>query len=267
MFEKLVVSTRERRGARTAKFVLGTSLIYAFSAACAVALSVVVANPRLADINLGQTEGIVLPIRQPQQNEAPPTASRAQAAARDDGSNPTALADLLRQPQDASPRAPINSPPVLGPIEGPAGGIGYYIPGAVGQYGAPGTGEGRNDDIYKTIGVPPAPPRPAPDPQPTEAAKKPVRLTSSVLQGKAIERPSPAYPPLARAAGVEGPAAIEIIIAPDGRVESARAVNGHALLAAAARDAARRWRFEPTLLNGTAVRVTGIITFVFRLRE
>jgi outer membrane biosynthesis protein TonB len=32
-------------------------------------------------------------------------------------------------------------------------------------------------------------------------------------------------------------------------------------------DAARRWRFEPTLLNGVAVRVTGVITFVFKLNE
>jgi protein TonB len=88
-----------------------------------------------------------------------------------------------------------------------------------------------------------------------------------VLQGKAVARPLPPYPPLARAAGVEGSVAIEIVIALDGRVETARLMSGHPLLASAARETALRWRFEPTLLNGTPVRVIGTITFVFKLRE
>ena len=66
---------------------------------------------------------------------------------------------------------------------------------------------------------------------------------------------------------MQGEVAVEVIISPEGRVESARAVSGHPMLMAAALDAAHGWRFEPTLLNGVAVRVTGVITFVFKLND
>jgi outer membrane biosynthesis protein TonB len=39
------------------------------------------------------------------------------------------------------------------------------------------------------------------------------------------------------------------------------------MLVACAVDAARGWRFAPTLLNGIPVRVTGVITFVFKLGD
>ena len=70
---------------------------------------------------------------------------------------------------------------------------------------------------------------------------------------------------MAIAVRIEGPVSVEVIISPEGRVESARAVSGHPLLKPAAVEAARGWRFQPTLLNGVPVRVTGIVTFVFKL--
>jgi protein TonB len=88
-----------------------------------------------------------------------------------------------------------------------------------------------------------------------------------VLQGKAIERRTPIYPPLARQIHLQGDVSVEVIISPDGRVESARVVSGHPMFAQYAREAALGWRFEPTFLNGVAVRVTGVITFAFKLNE
>jgi protein TonB len=44
-------------------------------------------------------------------------------------------------------------------------------------------------------------------------------------------------------------------------------MSGHPMLITAAVDAARGWRFGPTFLNGVPVRVTGVITFVFKLNE
>ena len=64
---------------------------------------------------------------------------------------------------------------------------------------------------------------------------------------------------------IEGSVSVEVVISPEGRVEAARAVSGHPLLKPAAVEAARLWRFQPTLLNNSPVRVTGIITFVFKL--
>jgi outer membrane biosynthesis protein TonB len=39
------------------------------------------------------------------------------------------------------------------------------------------------------------------------------------------------------------------------------------MLIQSALDSARAWRFGPTLLNGVPVRVTGVITFVFKLND
>jgi TonB family protein len=88
-----------------------------------------------------------------------------------------------------------------------------------------------------------------------------------VLQGKAIERRKPIYPKLAQQIHLQGDVSIEVMIAPDGHVESARIVSGHPMLSEWAREAALGWRFQPTLLNQVPVRVTGVIVFVFKLTE
>jgi protein TonB len=88
-----------------------------------------------------------------------------------------------------------------------------------------------------------------------------------VLQGKAIERVVPLYPELPKRIRLQGDVSIEVMISAEGRVESARAVSGHPMLVQAALDAARRWRFGPTTLNGVPVRVSGVITFVFKIGD
>ncbi|HEX8184889.1 MAG TPA: energy transducer TonB, partial [Blastocatellia bacterium] len=139
-----------------------------------------------------------------------------------------------------------------------------------------GDPNGVRDGLPQDISVPAAhanatdPPRPLDPPRPQAQSRaiepdRPVRLSSTVLQGKAVVRRAPEYPPLAKQARLQGSVSVEVMIGPDGRVESARAVSGHPMLAKAAVDSAAAWRFEPTLLNGTPVRVTGIITFNFKL--
>jgi TonB family protein len=54
---------------------------------------------------------------------------------------------------------------------------------------------------------------------------------------------APAYPELARRMNVTGRAKIEVIINPDGRVRSTRAVGGHPLLVQACLDAVKEWKF------------------------
>jgi protein TonB len=114
--------------------------------------------------------------------------------------------------------------------------------------------------------APPPQPVVQPRPLPQVDTTRPVRLTSTVLQGKAIERRTPNYPPLARQIHLSGSVSVEIMLAPDGHVETARAISGHPLLVTAAVEAARGWRFEPTLLNGTPVRVSGVIVFNFTMQ-
>jgi TonB family protein len=92
-----------------------------------------------------------------------------------------------------------------------------------------------------------------------------IRKSGGVLQGSATKRVEPGYPPLAKAARVSGAVVVEVTLDLEGNVESARPVSGHPLLKESAVAAARQWKFQPTLLTGTAVRVIGTITFNFTM--
>lgn len=107
-------------------------------------------------------------------------------------------------------------------------------------------------------------PKPTPAPTPRQETG-PVRLASSLISSKAIDKPAPPYPAIAKAAGVQGTVAVQIVIDERGRVISAKATGGHPLLLSAAVQAAYRASFTPTVLGGQAVKVTGSITYNFVL--
>jgi protein TonB len=107
----------------------------------------------------------------------------------------------------------------------------------------------------------PPPPPPAPTPPP----KKTV-VSGGVMNGRAISKPPPNYPPIAKAARAQGTVTVQILVDESGRVVSASAVNGHPLLQQAAVAAARNARFSPTLLSGQPVKVSGVITYNFVLQ-
>lgn len=92
----------------------------------------------------------------------------------------------------------------------------------------------------------------------------PRKVTDGVLAGKALSRPQPEYPKMARAAGVDGEVVVEVIVSETGVIESARVISGHPLLRENALAAAKKWVFEPTILDGVPVKVVGTITFNFR---
>jgi len=54
---------------------------------------------------------------------------------------------------------------------------------------------------------------------------------------------SPTYPELAKRMNVAGKVRIEVIITPDGRVKSTRALGGHPLLVQSCLNAVKEWRF------------------------
>jgi protein TonB len=109
------------------------------------------------------------------------------------------------------------------------------------------------------------PPPPAPTPKP-EPPKRTTPVSGGVLNGKAISKPQPAYPPIAKAARASGTVTVQIIVDESGRVIQASAVSGHPLLQQAAVAAARQARFSPTLLSGQPVKVSGVITYNFVLQ-
>ena len=78
---------------------------------------------------------------------------------------------------------------------------------------------------------------------------------------RAKSRVDPVYPELARKMNITGTVKIEVVVAPNGTVKTARIVGGHPVLASAALDAAKKWRFEPAPAEST-----GIIDFKFEPR-
>ena len=97
-------------------------------------------------------------------------------------------------------------------------------------------------------------------------ADKKAVVSGGVLNGKAIYKPMPAYPPEAKAAGAEGTVTVQILVDEEGRVVEAKAVSGHPLLRDAAVTAARNTRFSPTRLQGQPVKVSGVVTYNFVLQ-
>jgi protein TonB len=112
----------------------------------------------------------------------------------------------------------------------------------------------------------------APEGDETEAVVPPSpsdaqTISGGVLNGKAINKPEPPYPALAKAARASGTVTVQVTVDEMGHVVSAAAVSGHPLLRAAAVEAARKARFAPTLLSGEPVRVSGVLTYNFALEE
>jgi periplasmic protein TonB len=106
--------------------------------------------------------------------------------------------------------------------------------------------------------------RTIPPPPPPE--RRIVRVGGDVKPPVPISTPQPNYPPVAKAAHAEGLVVIDAIIDEEGNVVQARAVEGPALLVAAALDAVAKWKYAPTYLNGQAVSIRTHIQVMFRLQ-
>jgi protein TonB len=83
------------------------------------------------------------------------------------------------------------------------------------------------------------------------------------LLTKAKQRISPSYPATARASRVIGVVTVFLLVNEKGEVESVQRADGPPQLQQAAADAARRWRFNPTVVDGQPMRVTGYLSFNF----
>ena len=91
-------------------------------------------------------------------------------------------------------------------------------------------------------------------------------VSGGLLQGRAISKPAPVYPPAAKSARVGGTVVVQVEVDESGWVAKAEAVSGPEMLREAAEDAAREAQFSPTRLSGKPVRVSGLITYDFVLK-
>ncbi len=95
----------------------------------------------------------------------------------------------------------------------------------------------------------------------------PIHVGGMAEPARLIRKVTPAFPPSAKAQGIEGSVTIEAIIDKAGFVASARAVGGsRPELAQAALDAVQQWQYTPARLNGEPVDVMTEITMSFTLQ-
>jgi protein TonB len=134
-----------------------------------------------------------------------------------------------------------------------AGPSGPYVPGLSGIGGPNGVFGAAGAGLRPVMPILPPPP-----------AVHTIRV-SHISEGNLIRKVQPVYPPLARAARIQGEVVLQAMISKEGTIENLQVVNGHPMLAGAAIDAVRQWRYRPYILNNDPVEVETQITVKFSL--
>ena len=170
---------------------------------------------------------------------------------RSDTTNVTQREDalIIREP-NAVPR---HTDPTPDPHESIEGNVGPYIPG-----GLPINTGDRSRLLAALIATPPVHAT-------VKQAASAVRRSPGVQQGLLLSRVEPKYPPIARTSRIQGDVVLAAVIGKDGHIENLHLVSGHPLLAEAALDAVKQWRYRPYMLGTEPVEVETQITVRFRL--
>ena len=88
---------------------------------------------------------------------------------------------------------------------------------------------------------------------------------ASIVQPKLLRKTMPVYPPDAKAAGIDGTVALEVLIDKTGHPESVKAMKGPKELTQSAIDAVQQWVWTPATLNGEPVAVKSTIQINYAL--
>jgi protein TonB len=91
-----------------------------------------------------------------------------------------------------------------------------------------------------------------------------LKISQGVSQGLLIKRVQPKYPPAALAVHAQGLVLIEAIINKEGVVTNPKVISGDPVLARAALDAVRQWRYKPYYLDREPVEIQTQITINFK---
>ena len=97
------------------------------------------------------------------------------------------------------------------------------------------------------------------------AAPKKINISGGVAQGMLLQKVTPVYPPIAKAARVQGTVVLEAQISKSGSIENLKVISGPAMLQQAAIEAVKQWRYRPYLLNNEPVEVETTVNVIFSL--
>jgi periplasmic protein TonB len=132
------------------------------------------------------------------------------------------------------------------PSTGVTGGVVGGVPG--GQVGGV---------IGSIVGSTAAPPK--------MATPQKLRVSSGVAEGNLLRKIEPQYPPMAKIAHIQGDVILAATISKSGIIENLHVVSGHPILAQAAMDAVKQWKYKPYLLNGEPVEVETTVKVTFHM--
>lgn len=152
-------------------------------------------------------------------------------------------------PVHITPEAPPPPVSITGEVAGGVpGGVVGGVPGGV---------------LSEMLGGPRSVPLPAKTPEPTPVKR--IRVASGVAEANLIHDVPPQYPPEAGRERIEGTVVLLAVIGTDGCVQDVQVVSGLPILAQAAIEAVKQWRYKPYLSNGVPVEIDSRITINFTL--
>jgi TonB family protein len=105
--------------------------------------------------------------------------------------------------------------------------------------------------------------RTAPSPAPASSLE-PSTVSEEAARALLIHRVDPDYPAQALPQRLEGPVVLQVWVQKDGTIRDLKLVKGYFVLAKAASDAVKQWRFKPYTPNGPAIDFQTLITINFK---
>jgi periplasmic protein TonB len=100
---------------------------------------------------------------------------------------------------------------------------------------------------------------------PKVATPQRIRVSQGVSTGLLLRKVTPNYPQLAKQARIQGTVVLQAEISKDGTIQNLQLISGHPMLAPAAIEAVKQWRYKPYLLNGEPVAVETTVQVNFSL--
>jgi protein TonB len=92
-----------------------------------------------------------------------------------------------------------------------------------------------------------------------------LRVSQGVTQGLLLKRVQPVYPHSALQMRIGGSVQLQAVIGKTGAISSVKVTSGDPILAKAAIEAVKQWKYKPYLLDGDAVEIQTQITVNFKL--
>jgi TonB family protein len=98
-------------------------------------------------------------------------------------------------------------------------------------------------------------------------AKSKAPCEGGILNSKVIAESRPTYPEKAKKEKAQGTVVVRVRVDEEGKIYEATPCLGHPLLQQSSITAAQRTMLSPTVLSGKAVKVAGVLVYIFELGE